>query len=266
MKGTEYKTRIEQFITEGFVKIENAFSTQIAKQCRDILWKDTGCDPDDPSTWTKPVVWLGNYTQEPFLKAANTKVLHHAYDQLAGAHNWIAPKSVGSFPIRFPNLTDTGDTGWHIDVSFANELSDPSDYFTWRANIKSQGRALLMLFLFSDTGSKDAPTKIRVSSHLDIAKRLSPAGNAGLSAKELAANNYEESAGRTEIPATGEAGTVYLCHPFLVHAATLNFGTQPRFMAQPPLFPAKQFQLNRVDSNYNPVEIAIRRGLGLIQA
>ncbi len=33
--------------------------------------------------------------------------------------------------------------------------------------------------------------------------------------------------------ATGEAGTVYLCHPFLVHAAQIHRGKRPRFMAQP---------------------------------
>ena len=37
--------------------------------------------------------------------------------------------------------------------------------------------------------------------------------------------------------ATGDAGTVYLCHPFLVHAAQPHRGTLPRFMAQPPLLP-----------------------------
>jgi hypothetical protein len=63
--------------------------------------------------------------------------------------------------------------------------------------------------------------------------------------------------------ATGDAGTVYLCHPFLIHAAQPHRGTSPRFMAQPPLYPAEAFQLDREDGNYSPVEVAIRRGLGL---
>lgn len=42
---------------------------------------------------------------------------------------------------------------------------------------------------------------------------------------------------RPEALATGEAGTVYLCHPFLVQAAQRHQGTTPRFMAQPPLHP-----------------------------
>jgi hypothetical protein len=66
---------------------------------------------------------------------------------------------------------------------------------------------------------------------------------------------------RPETLATGEAGTVYLCHPFLVHAAQRHQGTTPRFMAQPPLHPAEPIQLERLDGNYSPVEIAIRRAL-----
>ncbi|MET0298982.1 MAG: phytanoyl-CoA dioxygenase family protein, partial [Flavitalea sp.] len=234
-------------------------------KCREILWKASGCDPDDKSTWTKPVVWLGHLSIDPFIQSANTEKLHSYYDLLAGKGNWSKPASIGTFPVRFPTSEeDTGDGGWHIDVSFAAATSDPSNYFSWHSNIYSKGRALLMLFLYSDISENDAPTKIRVGSHLDIAARLAPAGDEGLSLIDLAKNNFEESAHREVVNATGKAGTVYLCHPFLVHGASVNRGTQPRFLAQPALLPAKPFELNRPDNFYNPVEIAIRQGLGLI--
>lgn len=142
---------------------------------------------------------------------------------------------MGTFPVRFPSPDDTGDAGWHIDVSFGQ---DEPNFLDWRANIRSRGRLLLMLFLFSDVGEKDAPTRIRVGSHRDIARRLAQAAEAGLTLGELAATGFAESAHRPEALATGPAGTVYLCHPFLVHAAQPHRGTQPRFMAQPPLLPA----------------------------
>jgi hypothetical protein len=40
---------------------------------------------------------------------------------------------------------------------------------------------LLMLFLFSDVGIDDAPTRIRVGSHMDVARFLAPAGEDGRS-------------------------------------------------------------------------------------
>jgi len=220
------------------VRIDRAFSREDADAARAILWKDTGCDPADPSTWTKPVIRLGMYTQEPFVRAANTPVLLRAFDELVGKGGWQACRAMGTFPIRFPSPESPGDDGWHIDASFGG---DPSDFLSWRANVHSKGRALLMLFLFSDVGEDDAPTRIRVGSHADIARQLAPAGDDGLSLRELAADGFASSAHRDVALATGDAGTVYLCHPFLVHAAQPHRGTRVRFMAQPPLLPSRQF-------------------------
>jgi hypothetical protein len=61
--------------------------------------------------------------------------------------------------------------------------------------------------------------------------------------------------------ATGEAGTVYLCHPFLIHAAQPHRGHTPRFMSQPPLGPTVPLRLERDDGAYSPVETAIRAAL-----
>jgi hypothetical protein len=108
-------------------------------------------------------------------------VLREALDGLVGKGRWLPRKSLGTFPLRFPSAADPGDTGWHIDVSFAGKHSDRSDYLTWHANVSSKGRALLMLFLFSDVGEQDAPTRIRLGSHRDVARRLAPAGEEGLS-------------------------------------------------------------------------------------
>src|SRR5690606_33221801 len=152
---------------------------------------------------------------------------------------WQPRNSLGTFPIRFPSSVDPGDTGWHVDVSFIGENDDANDFLSWRINIHSRDRALLMLFLFCDVGENDAPTRIRAGSHFDIARRLASAGEAGLTLRELAANNFEECAHRPQVLATGAAGTVYLCHPFLVHAAQVHRGCAPRFIAQPPLYPAE---------------------------
>ncbi|MBV9865794.1 MAG: phytanoyl-CoA dioxygenase family protein [Abitibacteriaceae bacterium] len=252
--------QVQQFIEQGFIRLDNAFPRQLADAGREILWRDTGCDPHNPTTWTQPVIRLGSYTQESFQQAVNTAQLHSAFDQLVGKGRWEPRESLGTFPIRFPSLDDPGDAGWHVDVSFADENSDPNDFFNWRVNVHSRGRALLMLFLFSDVSEQDAPTRIRVGSHLDMAQWLAPARDAGISLREL---DLTSSTHRPQTLAVGAAGTVYLCHPFLVHAAQPHHGKEPRFMAQPPLYPAQPFHLHRKDNAYSPVEMAIRQGLGL---
>lgn len=249
---------LDSFIRDGFVRLNRAFSRETAEQARAILWRATGCDPDDRSSWTRPVIRLDQFSQAPFREAASTPVLHRALDQLVGEGRWLPHNTLGTFPIRFPSPDAPGDDGWHIDVSFGYEAPD---FMEWRANVSSRGRALLMLFLFSDVGDNDAPTRIRVGSHIDIARQLAPAGDAGLTLRELAAEGFATSAHRPETLAVGEAGTVYLCHPFIVHSAQPHRGNNPRFLAQPPLLPREPLCLDRKNSDYSPVEQAILRAI-----
>lgn len=250
--------QIQSFVRDGFVRLDHAFPREVADEAVAILWREIGWSSNDPSTWTRPVVRLGMYTGAPFVAAANTPRMHAAFDQLVGAGRWLPCGSMGTFRVAFPLPDDPGDAGWHVDVSFGFE--DP-DFFAWRANVVSKGRALLMLLLFSDVGEDDAPTRLRVGSHLDVARRLAPAGDEGLSLRELAANGFEDLMGHAEAQATGEAGTAYLCHPFLVHSAQVHRGTRPRFLAQPPLLPRQPLDPFRDDGLASPVEATIRLAL-----
>lgn len=251
--------QIRNFIDDGFTKIENAFSADLAKQGRDELWADMRLSPDEPESWSRPVVRLGFKASPPFIEAANTPLLHQAYDRLVGESRWLAPKAIGTFPIRFPSPEPPGDDGWHVDMSFGD--GNP-DFMEWRVNVKSSGRALLMLFLFSDVGPDDAPTKIRKGSHAAIARQLLPYGEAGATLRQLSADSYASTEDCAVELATGAAGTVYLCHPFVVHAAQPHRGKRPRFMAQPPLLPRGEFDPALPPS---PVQIAIRQACGLMR-
>lgn len=254
------EAQIERFVRDGFLRIEHAFPREVAEKAHAIMWRDIPFDPDDPGTWAKPIVRLPGYGGGPFAAAANAPVLHGAFDQLVGKGRWEPRDGLGTFPVRFPHPDDPGDTGWHIDLSFPGEDCDPderSDFSNWRVNLASRGRALLMLFLFSDVGEDDAPTRIRVGSHLDVPPILKPAGEAGLAHLNL----IHVGADRPIALATGEAGTVYLCHPFLIHSAQRHRGATPRFMAQPPLVQKEPYRIHRDDGAYLPVEIAIRQAL-----
>ena len=259
-KSSQYgltEAQVGKFIEHGYVVLEDAFSSSVAQACRDIMWAAMGLSPDRPGEWKQPVVRLGFMKQQPFMEAANTPRLHAAYDALAGEGRWTPPQGLGTFPIRFPSPGDPGDTGWHVDMSFG---IDNPDFMQWRINVTSRGRALLMLFLFSDVGADDAPTRIRTGSHQIIARHLLPRGPEGMTLGELAEDSFGETETCEEVLATGRAGTVFLCHPFIVHAAQPHRGTQPRFMAQPPLLPKGEFDPSLPPS---PVQIAIRQACGL---
>lgn len=252
------ETDIGNFIREGFIRMDSVVPSSLCREIRDILWKDMGLDEHNPASWTKPVVRLWEYSQEPFRKAANMPALLNAFDQLVGPGRWLPRGSLGSFPVRFPSREDPGDTGWHVDASFAGD--DPGDIFSWRINVHSKGRALLMLFLFSDVSEKDAPTRISRGSHRHIARMLSPYGEAGLSFLEVA-EKLPQLPVLPEALATGAEGTVYLCHPFLSHAAQPHRGTYPKFMAQPPLLLREPLALTGSIKEAYPLERAIMESL-----
>ncbi|WP_394813924.1 phytanoyl-CoA dioxygenase family protein [Streptomyces litchfieldiae] len=248
------RAEIEDFVENGFVRVPGAVPADIADRCRAELWEATGCDPDDPTTWTEPVIRLGGFATPPFTAAANTPVLHEAFDQLVGPGRWRAPGGLGTFPVRFPSDREPGDDGWHLEASFAGESGEG------RVNVRSRGRALLMLFLFSDVGPDDAPTRIRAGSHRDVPPLLADAGDEGREWFDLCGDAVPLSEGRPEVTATGRAGDVYLCHPFLVHAAQPHRGTVPRFIAQPPLEPTAPLDLDAAAPS--PVVRPIRQALG----
>jgi hypothetical protein len=245
--------QVAQFIEDGYVKFEGAFPRDLADECRDLVWERLRADPHDRSSWTEAVEFVDDCAEPPFRAAANTPVLRAANDRLVGVGRWLPRQSLGAFVVRFPDLPEPSDTGWHVDGSY------PVDG-CYGLNLWSRNRALLVLMLFSDVGPDDAPTRIRVGSHLDVPRLLAPAGRAGTTDVELF-RRLDVTASRPVALATGNAGDVYLCHPFLVHAGQAHRGTTPRFLAQPSLSAVAELDLDPAGTRHTPVEQAVLRGL-----
>jgi hypothetical protein len=253
---------IERFVADGFIRLDGAFDRAVAAQVCERLYDEIrlahrGFDVDDPATWPAPVLRFPGSIAQPFFSALMSARLEAAFDQLVGKERWQRA-GLGTFAVRFPHPVEPDDAGWHTDGSYVG-----TDESFW-SNVTSRGRALLMLLLFTDVGIDDAPTRIRVGSHLLIPRLLEPAGEEGVSAMELA-RRFPDFDALPLTHATGRAGDAYLCHPFLVHAADRHRGSSPRIIAQPPLAPTDgELRLGRsVADHRSPVERAVRIGLDL---
>jgi hypothetical protein len=249
---------VSRFCEDGFLAVRGAVAPDIVRACVDAIERELrarAVDPRDPATWTAPVVRF-NCPEGPAFSAAGTSpALTEVYDALLGPGRFIPPDGVGgTIPVRFPSTKDPGDAGWHIDGSY--DVGGE-----WWVNVHSRGRGLLALFLFTDVGDRDAPTEILVGSHLDVPRVLAPFGGRGIFfghvARKLPASTFR----RRHARATGRAGDVYVCHPFLVHRATWpHLGATPRMLAQPAIAQYEPFAL-RDGIEPCAVEQAIRRGL-----
>jgi hypothetical protein len=252
---------VERFVEDGFVKLPQVVPRQVADACAARLWAEIDAEPDDPSTWTEPVVWVAGLGHGPFREAVNAPGLHDAFDALVGPGRWAARDGIGAFPLRFPHPVEPDDAGWHIESSY--QLPGSGGRWT---NVHSRDRVLLMLFLFTDVDQDNAPTRIRVGSHWDTPAVLAAYGDRGAPGHLLGPQVDAASAHRPVVLATGEPGDVYLCHPFLVHAAQPHHGHRPRFLGQPGLAPPpayahRPFDLTVTDRAAAPVGRTIRDAL-----
>ena len=80
----------------------------------------------------------------------------------------------------------------------------------WWANVRTRDRGLLALFLFADIAESDAPTRVLVGSHHDVARVLEPAGDRGLTIAGVMARLGPRVFERDVGLVTGAAGDVYL--------------------------------------------------------
>lgn len=222
---------IGAFVTDGFVAVRGAVPADLLSACQAEIWsalEDRGVLRDDPATWRDPVVRIPCPETEAFAAAGTQPVLWEAFDQLIGEGRWWRRRGVGgSIPVRFPSQADPGDAGWHIEASYDNGGQ-------WWVNHRSRARGLLALYLFTDVDADSAPTRVRPGSHRDAARVLAPAGDKGMPFTRAAPLAARASTARPTALATGWAGDVFLCHPFLVHAASWpHTGPNPRIIAQP---------------------------------
>ena len=246
------QAEISSFIAEGFVAVRGAVPGDVLRACQAEIWSalaEGGVRRDDPSTWREPVVRISCPDTEAFAAAGTQPALWEAFDQLIGEGRWRRRRGVGgTIPVRFPSLADPGDAGWHIEGSFDKGGQ------SW-VNYRSRARGLLALYLFSDVDCGSAPTRVRPGSHRDAAPVLVPAGDEGMPWARAARLAAKASAGRPTALATGRAGDVFLCHPFLVHAASWpHTGRRPRMIAQPGVALNDEFPLV---PPLSPVELAM---------
>jgi Phytanoyl-CoA dioxygenase (PhyH) len=232
---------IGRFLAEGYVAVRAAVPAPVIAACQDAIWAELGrqgARRDEPATWTAPVLRIPCPEGDAFAQAGTMPVLEEACDQLIGAGRWWRRAGIGgTIPVRFPGEDDPGDAGWHIEASYGDGGGQ-------RVNAGSRARGLLALYLLTDVEPEGAPTRLRPGSHWDVPPLLAPAGDAGMAWLPAAQQAARASAHRPTALATGRAGDVFLCHPFLVHAASWpHRGHQPRMIAQPAVALHGQYAL-----------------------
>jgi hypothetical protein len=246
---------VDAFLRDGYVVIRGAVDPDTVAACRELIWAglaERGVRQDQTGTW--PVTaQFDDLAGSPFSAAGLAPALTAAYDGLIGPGRWTPSVEVGrAIVVRFPG-EQRGNAGYHIEGSYDGPDGN-------QVNVRSRGRGLLALFLLTDVGPADAPTRLVCGSHLYVPEFLAPHGEPGTNSD---ADFWRPSVlCRPIAHATGQAGDVFLCHPFIVHTATWpHRGTGPRMIAQPTVPVPDGFTLDGSDPS--PVARAIVAGLAM---
>ncbi|KAL9105446.1 MAG: hypothetical protein Q9227_009380 [Pyrenula ochraceoflavens] len=276
--------QISQFMTNGYVKIPQAFSKEDAAHWTKDVWTRLGMSPTDKSTWTSYKINMPSHRTIPL--STFSPRAHSAICALLGGASRISPTVYsGPHGQRAPGLSwndgfivnlgspeyegrtdiDPRTLGnWHID----------GDFFTHFLDSPEQG--LLVIPCWTDIlpgggGTFVCPEGMRrIAQYLyahpqGLLPRMSPTDDptrySGLEfyddlIKDLPASAFHEM--------TGEAGDVILLHPLMMHSASKNPRRLVRIITNPPVSLAEPFCFDRKSEGgeYSLVELKTLEMLG----
>lgn len=253
------KTEIEQFERDGFVVVKGAFARADADAMQDAWWRELfelyGIRRDDRSTWHQPVRDLRGGKASPMQTKIHTARVRGVIDDLLGESAWKWPKhwgrAIATFPQGgtwdVPGHKDRHGTGlWHWDSPVAWHRDGMSAVFAFSfvgpVAAGGGGTAILsgshrLLRLWEEEMSQGL-RGMDASTQRDWFHRAHPwlaALNGHAPSPNRRAMFMEDGARIAGIPLrvvelTGEPGDMVFCHPTIVHSASPNCGTWPRFM------------------------------------
>ena len=245
----------EQFLSEGHVVLKGAFDRDDS-----LAWVRDEClragyDVDDPKTWRKEYERMELHRHEPLATYAPA-AWEASCDLMGGIGRVQNRPAISLFAMNFKQGADrpfeppsAQSRGWHKDGwNFLHFLDSPE-------------QGLLGIPLFTDVLPGGGATFIAADSVPAVSRYLAahPEGvlpdEFDLKAILSECHDFRE--------ATGEAGDVYLLHPYLLHAVGQNVLQRPRAITNLCYVLNEPLDFNRADGDYSPVEAAVLRGLGV---
>ncbi|WP_410788811.1 phytanoyl-CoA dioxygenase family protein [Kribbella sp. C-35] len=230
---------LDVFERDGIVKIPSAFTSDEAAGMRDVLWNELSArhamDRDDRSTWTtlRPT---GLKTTK-FDRRAHAILgprVRSALDGLLG--EWVEPKHQGQVLVTMPEGVPWAvpHRQWHTDVGFESETG-----------------AVKIWALYGDVEPGGGGTPQVAGSHKVIERFLTMTDERefkevrdrllrsdpwfrNLTSEQRTVDPMEpvelDGLQVRVVELTGQAGDVYLTHPWILHSIAPNAAETPRMM------------------------------------
>ena len=242
--------QLEEFHTHGYTVLRQAFDVDTATAVKTKIWErleaTTHIKKHDPNTWTLERVGLAeSYPPTPgtLWNKCYPPRLRHAFDQLVGHGRWEESSlGMGWWVVSFPGFWDDaldedptlvwGAAGrWHVDGAHFQHYLDSKEV------------GLLPIFVFNHLEEHDGGTLLCPGSHNVVAQilheRAQYGDQQGMTGVEVSIAATERCDVKTNmIEIHGAPGDVVLCHPFMLHARSMNCGKYFERSVRPMCHPA----------------------------
>jgi len=247
----------ELFLKHGYVKIPGAIPKEKVDAFTSNVFVRLGWDENDKSTWVEETVHLPRHREEP-TKEHMPEAYHVACELVGGEDKFdddIMTKSGDSLILNFGSDFWTGheqhprDTGnWHVDGDWFDRFLDSTE------------QALVTICLYTDVVHDGGPTYICPNALPKVIRWLYEHPEGGWDNKEHFPPLLEKEEEFVEL--TGNAGDVFLCHPFMPHSKSRNHLRKFRAITNPCCSLREPLNFNRSDGNYTMVEQKILQDIG----
>jgi Phytanoyl-CoA dioxygenase (PhyH) len=258
---------VEHFLEKGYVVLRGCFSRAAAAEFTSGIWDRLGYDEHDQSTWAEPSVHLPERRKLDVREFA-PKAWAAVCDLVGGPDRIAKDRPYAWNDAFIMNLSEGADRPWEPASASAPGWHKDGDFF--RHFLDSPEQGLLTLVLWSDVRHQGGATFVAADSVAPVARFLAdhpqgtyPADYAGRP-PDVPVIPYDELAASCGefVEATGEAGDVYLLHPYILHAKAQNVLWRPRIITNPPLALAEAMRFDRADPHdFSLVERAVLRAL-----
>ena len=247
----------EHFLENGFVVIRGCFPRAAAAEFTARIWDRLGYAEHEPSTWAEPSVHMPSRRQLDVREFAPKA--WGAVCDLVGGEDRIAKDRPYVWNDAFiVNLWEGADRPWEPASPSVPGWHKDGDFF--RHFLDSPEQGLLTLVLWSDVQHQGGATFVAADSVGPVARYLADHPQ-GIRPGDYPVAELVAQCSRF-VEATGEAGDVYLLHPYVLHAKAQNVLRRPRLITNPPLTLAEPMRFDRPDGDYSLVERAVLKALG----
>ena len=251
------------FLKRGFLKFKSGLDSELIKQWRDEALERIGYRRERKEEWSIDLLWMDHHR-----KALVSEIAPDAWTlltEIVGGEEKIEKQTMG---IESKHFTTINSFYWSdsfiINFQYGKEKPwqhPQSQGFNWHVDgsyfrhfLDSREQALLVIILWSNVETKHGGTFIAEDSPNLIAETLME-NPQGIDPSEFDFQNIADQC-KNFIEITGNAGDMFIIHPFMLHASSQNHSQIPRVISNPPIILKEPLNLDPDSVNHSLLEKA----------